>query len=82
MGGGLARAERRGEIHWFPSSVGLRLKIAARTGIEFSPAMRTKAGGTAALKPSPVRSAESHGPGPARRSPLLAQSSLPAPSPV
>lgn len=48
----------------------VRLKIAARTGIEFSPAMRTKARGTAALKPSPVRSAESHGHGPVCLSPV------------
>lgn len=48
----------------------VRLKIAARTGIEFSPVMRTKARGTAALKPSPVRSAESHGHGPVCLSPV------------
>lgn len=48
----------------------VKLKIAARTGIEFSPAMRTKARGTAALKPSPVRSAESHGHGPVCLSPV------------
>lgn len=64
------RTAHYGEFHQFPSSVGLWLKIAAHTGIEFSPAMRTKARGTAALKPSPVRSAESHGPDPSLPAPL------------
>lgn len=54
----------------------VRLKIATRTGIEFSPVMRTKARGTAALKPSPVRSAESHGHGPVCLSPVSPSCSL------